>query len=89
MTGKARGSLLRDWFNLITENTDTLAHIMTAECGKPLSESRGEVAYAASFVEWYAEEAKRTYGEIIPATVGDKRLTVNDCSFLLSFVCRV
>jgi succinate-semialdehyde dehydrogenase/glutarate-semialdehyde dehydrogenase len=75
-TGKERGALLRRWFDLMTANADDLARLMTAEQGKPLAEARGEVAYAASFVEWFAEEAKRTYGETIPSPAADKRLLV-------------
>jgi succinate-semialdehyde dehydrogenase/glutarate-semialdehyde dehydrogenase len=57
---------LRKWFDLMNENADDLARIMTAEQGKPLAEAKGEVVYAASFLEWYAEEGKRVYGETIP-----------------------
>lgn len=67
MTAKARAGILRNWFNLIMANQETLAKIITLECGKPLTESRGETAYGAAFVEWFAEEAKRLYGEVIPA----------------------
>jgi succinate-semialdehyde dehydrogenase/glutarate-semialdehyde dehydrogenase len=75
-TGKERSKILHRWFELMMENQEDLAVIMTAEQGKPLSESRGEVAYGASFVEWFAEEAKRVYGETIPGHLPDKRLTV-------------
>ena len=67
MTAKARATILRDWFNLIMAHQEQLASLMTQECGKPLAESRGEVAYGAAFVEWFAEEAKRLYGEVIPS----------------------
>jgi len=75
-TGKDRASVLRRWFDLMMENQEDLAIIMTAEQGKPLNESRGEVAYGASFVEWFGEEAKRIYGETIPGHMPDKRITV-------------
>jgi succinate-semialdehyde dehydrogenase/glutarate-semialdehyde dehydrogenase len=73
---KDRSAVLRKWFELIVENTDDLGLIMTLEQGKPLSESKGEIAYAASFVEWFAEEAKRIYGDTIPAPKANQRLTV-------------
>ena len=73
-TAKERAALLRRWFDLIVENTEDLAQLMTAECGKPIVEARGEVAYGASFVEWFAEEGKRAYGESIPSPAADRRL---------------
>ncbi len=73
-TAKERGAILRRWHELILEHTEDLARLMTAEQGKPLAESRGEVAYGASFVEWFAEEAKRVYGDVIPHHTADKRL---------------
>ena len=76
LTAKQRSQLLQRWFALINENADDLAQLITAECGKPLPEAKGEVAYGASFVEWFAEEGKRAYGETIPATAADKRLVV-------------
>lgn len=76
LAAKQRAQLLRRWFDLILQNTEDLAQLITAEGGKPLAEARGEVAYGASFVEWFAEEGKRAYGETIPATVADKRLVV-------------
>jgi succinate-semialdehyde dehydrogenase/glutarate-semialdehyde dehydrogenase len=76
LTGKARANVLRKWFELMMANQEDLAIIMTAEQGKPLSESRGEVAYGASFVEWFGEEAKRIYGETVPGHMPDKRITV-------------
>ncbi len=76
LTAKERSTLLRKWFTLIVEHKEELARLMTMECGKVLSESRGEVDYGASFVEWFAEEAKRTYGDVIPANTKDKRLVV-------------
>lgn len=76
MPAKERAAILRKWFELIVANADDLALIMTSEQGKPLGEARGEVLYAASFIEWFAEEAKRTYGDIIPATQPGQRLTV-------------
>lgn len=71
---KTRAQLLNRWYQLLIENKDDLARLMTLEQGKPLAEAQGEVMYGASFVEWFAEEAKRTYGETIPAPSGDKRL---------------
>ncbi|MVM32387.1 succinate-semialdehyde dehydrogenase [Spirosoma sp. HMF4905] len=76
LTAKERANLLRKWFSLILENKEELARLMTMECGKVLSESLGEVDYGASFIEWFAEEAKRTYGDVIPANTKDKRLVV-------------
>ena len=76
LTAKERANRLRQWFNLIMANQEDLARIMTAEQGKPLAEARGEIAYAASFIEWFAEEAKRAYGDVIPAHAGDKRILV-------------
>lgn len=75
-TAKERAAVLRRWFELINQHADDLALLMTAEQGKPLAEAKGEVAYAASFVEWFAEEAKRAYGETIPAVAADKRMLV-------------
>ena len=73
-TAKARANILRKWYDLILENIEDLAQIMTAEQGKPLAEARAEITYAASFVEWFAEEAKRVYGDIIPTNTNDRRL---------------
>ena len=75
-TAKERGAILRKWFELLMANQEDLAKLMTAEQGKPLAESKGEVAYGASFVEWFAEEGKRVYGDTIPAPTKDKRLVV-------------
>lgn len=75
-TAKSKAVILRRWFDLILENGEDLAKILTLEQGKPLSEARGEVVYAASFVEWYAEEAKRVYGDIIPTPQAGNRLVV-------------
>jgi succinate-semialdehyde dehydrogenase/glutarate-semialdehyde dehydrogenase len=75
-TAKQRALILRKWFNLITENQEDLARLMTAEQGKPLAESRTEIAYAAGFIEWFAEECKRVYGDTIPAHAVDKRIVV-------------
>jgi len=75
-TAKERANILRNWYNLIMENQEDLAHIMTMEQGKPLAESRGEIAYGANYVEWFAEEAKRVYGDTIPGPAGDKRIVV-------------
>ena len=68
--------MMRRWFELMIANQDDLARLMTIEQGKPLTESRGEVAYAASFLEWFAEEAKRVYGDTIPGHQADKRIVV-------------
>lgn len=76
LAAKERAKVLRKWFDLMMENQEDLAIIMTAEQGKPLAEARGEVAYGASFVEWFGEEAKRIYGETIPGHMPDKRITV-------------
>src|SRR5688572_29870515 len=75
-TAKERAVILRKLFNLMMENQEDLAILMTAEQGKPLAESKGEVAYSASFIEWFAEEGKRTYGDVIPTFAGDKRIIV-------------
>ena len=75
-TAKERAKVLRRWFDLMMENQEDLATIMTAEQGKPLSESRGEIAYAAAFLEWFGEEAKRIYGETIPAHLPNARIMV-------------
>lgn len=76
LTAKERGAKLRRWFELLNENSDDLALLMTTEQGKPLTEAKGEVTYAASFIEWFAEEAKRIYGDTIPGHQGDKRIMV-------------
>jgi len=73
---KERAALLKRWFELILGAQEDLARLMTAEQGKPLAEARGEIAYGASFIEWYAEEAKRVYGDTIPATQPDRRILV-------------
>lgn len=73
---KERANILRTWYNLIMANKEDLARIITLEMGKPLAEARGEVAYGASYIEWYAEEAKRVYGSTIPAPSDDKRVIV-------------
>ena len=75
-TAKERAGLMRAWFDLVMANQEDLARLMTAEQGKPLAESRGEVAYGASFIEWFAEEAKRLYGDVIPAAAPGKRIIV-------------
>jgi succinate-semialdehyde dehydrogenase/glutarate-semialdehyde dehydrogenase len=73
---KERAHILRRWYDLMVENADDLATILTAEMGKPLAEAKGEVLYGASYVEWFGEEAKRIYGETIPGHMADKRITV-------------
>ncbi|CAM1657812.1 Aldehyde dehydrogenase domain [Bartonella choladocola] len=75
-TASERSKILRKWFDLMIANADDLAMIMTSEQGKPLKEARGEIIYAASFVEWFAEEAKRTYGDTIPSPQAKQRITV-------------
>jgi succinate-semialdehyde dehydrogenase/glutarate-semialdehyde dehydrogenase len=75
-TAKERAGILRKWFELILANQDDLAALMTSEQGKPLAEAKGEVVYGASFIEWFAEEAKRAYGETIPSPWPDKRILV-------------
>lgn len=75
-TAKKRSQLLRKWYELIIEHQDELAHIMTLEQGKPLAEAKGEILYAASFVEWFGEEAKRLYGDLIPGPQTNKRVLV-------------
>ncbi|MFT4150934.1 MAG: NAD-dependent succinate-semialdehyde dehydrogenase [Paracoccaceae bacterium] len=75
-TGKERAAVLRKWFDLMMANQDDLGTILTAEMGKPLAEAKGEIAYGASFIEWFGEEAKRIYGETIPGHMRDKRITV-------------
>jgi succinate-semialdehyde dehydrogenase/glutarate-semialdehyde dehydrogenase len=75
-TGKERAAILRKWADLMLANQEDLAQLMTAEQGKPLAESRGEIAYAASFIEWFGEEAKRVYGDVIPGFTRDRRVIV-------------
>jgi succinate-semialdehyde dehydrogenase/glutarate-semialdehyde dehydrogenase len=75
-TAKERAAILRKWFELLIANQEDLARIMTAEQGKPLAEARGEIAYAASFIEWFSEEGKRVYGDTIPALVANQRIVV-------------
>jgi succinate-semialdehyde dehydrogenase/glutarate-semialdehyde dehydrogenase len=76
LTAKERAVILRRWYELLMANQEDLATVMTAEQGKPLGESKGEIAYAASFIEWFAEEGKRLYGDIIPGHQADKRIVV-------------
>jgi succinate-semialdehyde dehydrogenase / glutarate-semialdehyde dehydrogenase len=75
-TGKERAAVMRKWYDLMMANQDDLGKILTAEMGKPLAEAKGEIAYGASFIEWFGEEAKRVYGETIPGHQRDKRITV-------------
>src|SRR3954469_2235281 len=75
-TAKERANILRKWFNLMIENQEDLAQLMTAEQGKPLTESRGEIAYSGSFIEWFAEEGKRICGDTLPGHAADKRIVV-------------
>ena len=76
LTAKERATILRNWFNLMMQHQDDLARLMTLEQGKPLAEAKGEISYAASFIEWFAEEGKRIYGDTIPGHQADKRLIV-------------
>ncbi|MCY3818492.1 MAG: NAD-dependent succinate-semialdehyde dehydrogenase [Gammaproteobacteria bacterium] len=76
LTGKERASILRRWYDLMLEHQEDLAVIMTAEQGKPMAESRGEIVFGASFIEWFAEEAKRAYGDVIPTHLADRRIVV-------------
>lgn len=76
LTAKERATILRNWFNLMMEHQDDLARLMTLEQGKPLAEAKGEISYAASFIEWFAEEGKRIYGYTTPGHQADKRLIV-------------
>ncbi len=76
LTAKERSAKLRRWYELMIENQDDLGRLMTLEQGKPLAEAKGEIAYAASFIEWFAEEAKRIYGDTIPGHQADKRILV-------------
>jgi succinate-semialdehyde dehydrogenase / glutarate-semialdehyde dehydrogenase len=75
-TARERALILREWFNLVMANQEDLARIMTVEQGKPLVEARGEIAYAASFIEWFAEEGKRVYGDTIPPHLAGRRIVV-------------
>ncbi|WP_262691400.1 NADP-dependent succinate-semialdehyde dehydrogenase [Kordiimonas aestuarii] len=76
MLAKERSAILQKWFRLIMDAQEDLAQILTAEMGKPLTESRGEIAYGASFIEWFAEEGKRVYGDVIPSPQPDRRIMV-------------
>ncbi|MGC4062918.1 MAG: NAD-dependent succinate-semialdehyde dehydrogenase [Aquabacterium sp.] len=76
LTAKARGAIMMKWFHLLNQHADDLARIMTAEQGKPLAEAKGEVGYGSSFIEWFAEEARRVYGETVPSTDPSKRFLV-------------
>src|SRR5579875_126004 len=76
MTGKERAALMRRWFDLCMANQDDLALLLTLEQGKPLAEARGEIAYGSAFIEWFGEEAKRAYGDVIPAHTRDRRIVV-------------
>ncbi len=76
-SAKERSKILKNWFDLLIRHQDELAYILTLEQGKPLSEAKGEIAYGASYIEWYAEEAKRIYGDLIPAPAVDKKILVS------------
>lgn len=73
-TAKERSAIMRNWFNLVTDNINDLALLMTTEQGKPLAEAKGEINYGASFIEWFAEEARRMYGDVIPTPLNDRRI---------------
>ena len=75
-TAKERAQILRKWYDLMMANQEDLAIIMTAEQGKPMAESRGEIGYGGSFIEWFAEEGKRAYGDVIPQPLSDRRIVV-------------
>ncbi len=75
-TAKERSAIMRKWFNLVIDNIDDLALLMTTEQGKPLAEAKGEINYGASFIEWFAEEARRVYGEVIPTPLNDRRIII-------------
>jgi succinate-semialdehyde dehydrogenase/glutarate-semialdehyde dehydrogenase len=78
-TGRQRSKLLRKWYDLVIENADDLAKLITWENGKPIADAKGEIRYAASFLEWFAEEAPRAYGTTIPASnTGNRIFTVNE-----------
>jgi len=76
LTAKARAETLKRWFERMMEHQDDLGAILTAEQGKPFAEAKGEIGYGASFIEWFAEEARRAYGDIVPSHASDKRLVV-------------
>ncbi len=75
-SAKERGEILRAWYNLLIENLDDLATILTYEQGRPFEEAKGEILYGASYIEWYAGEGKRIYGDIIPSPSSDKKILV-------------
>lgn len=78
-TGRERARMLHKWYNLMVDNSEDLAKLITWENGKPLADAKGEVSYAAGFFEWFAEEAPRTYGDVIPATVpGNRVMTIKE-----------
>lgn len=90
-TGRERAKLLRKWYDLMVDNTEDLATLITWENGKPLADAKGEVAYAANFFEWFSEEAPRAYGDTIPATVPGNRVwttkePVGVCGLITPFV---
>ena len=76
LTAKQRAAILRKWYDLMLQHADDLALILTTEQGKPLAEAKGEILYGASFIEWFAEEGKRIYGDVIPPHLADKRIVV-------------
>ena len=74
LTGRERGRMLRKWYQLMMENADDIAKLITWENGKPMADAKGEVTYAAGFFEWFSEEAPRTYGDTIPASIPGNRV---------------
>ncbi|KAI9862426.1 MAG: succinate semialdehyde dehydrogenase NADP+ linked [Vezdaea acicularis] len=96
LTGRERATMLRKWYDLMTENAEDLAKLITWENGKPIGDARGEVSYAANFFQWFAEEAPRTYGDTIPASIAGNRVitlkeSVGVCGLITPFVlpCRL
>uniref|UniRef100_A0A914RUB5 Aldehyde dehydrogenase domain-containing protein n=1 Tax=Parascaris equorum TaxID=6256 RepID=A0A914RUB5_PAREQ len=72
LTGKQRGAILQKWFQLMCDKESQLAELLTLEQGKPLAEARGEIQYSASFLDWYSGEARRIYGQVVPATATNR-----------------
>ena len=93
-TGRERSRLLRKWYDLMVENVDDLAKLITWENGKPLADAKGEATYAANFLEWFSEEAPRTYGDVIPASVAGNRVhTIKEpigvCGLITPYVTHI
>lgn len=94
LTGRERSKLLRKWYDLTVENAEDIAQLITWENGKPLADARGEATYAANFFEWFSEEAPRTYGDVIPATVPGNRVwtlkePVGVCGMITPYVANL